>query len=88
MTKYRRIIFPQVIKRVIPPISNEHITLVKDTSLVYILGLNDLLKIAIGASNRDPSLMPFVSAGLIYILMTAISTQLLSVAEKKFSYYS
>lgn len=88
ITMYRRIIFPQVIKRVIPPISNELITLVKDTSLVYILGLNDLLRIATAASNREASLMPFVSAGLIYLLMTAILTQLLSMAEKKFSYYS
>ncbi|MEG0249788.1 MAG: amino acid ABC transporter permease [Peptostreptococcus sp.] len=86
-TMYRRIILPQVIKRVLPPISNEFITLVKDTSLVYILGLNDLLRIATAASNREASLMPFVYAAIIYLLMTAILTKLLSMVEKKYSYY-
>ena len=84
---YKRIILPQVIKRVLPPISNEFITLVKDTSLVYILGLNDLLRIATAASNREASLMPFVYAAVIYLVMTAILTKLLSIVEKKYSYY-
>lgn len=73
LTMYKRIILPQVIKRVLPPISNEFITLVKDTSLVYILGLNDLLRIATAASNREASLMPFVYAAVIYLVMTALS---------------
>lgn len=87
LTMYKRIILPQVIKRVLPPISNEFITLVKDTSLVYILGLNDLLRIATAASNREASLMPFVYAAVIYLVMTAILTKLLSIVEKKYSYY-
>lgn len=86
-TMYRRIIFPQVLKRVIPPVSNEFINLVKDTSLVYILGLNDLLRIATAASNREASLMPFAYAAIIYLVMTAIITKLLSLLEKKYSYY-
>lgn len=87
LTMYKRIILPQVIKRVLPPISNEFITLVKDTSLVYILGLNDLLRIATAASNREASLVPFVYAAVIYLVMTAILTKLLSIVEKKYSYY-
>lgn len=86
-TMYKRIIFPQVLKRVIPPVSNEFINLVKDTSLVYILGLNDLLRIATAASNREASLMPFAYAAIIYLVMTAIITKLLSMLEKKYSYY-
>ena len=46
ITMYKRIILPQVIKRILAPMSNEVITLIKDTSLVYILGLNDILRLA------------------------------------------
>lgn len=87
-TMYKRIILPQVIKRVLPPVSNEFITLVKDTSLVYILGLNDLLRVSTAASNRETSLMPFVYAAIIYLLMTAILTKMFSILEKKYSYYN
>lgn len=87
ITMYRRIIFPQVLKIVIPPVGNELITLVKDTSLVYILAVNDLLRIATAASNREASLMPFLYAGIIYLAMTGILTQILNIAEKKLAYY-
>ncbi|MDR0879195.1 MAG: amino acid ABC transporter permease [Clostridioides sp.] len=87
LTMYRRIIFPQVLKRILPPISNEIITLVKDTSLVYIIGLNDILRVAQIAANREVSLMPLVEAGIIYLAMIAVLTQLLNMLEKKFSYY-
>ena len=86
-TMYRRIILPQLTKRVLPPVSNELITLVKDTSLVYILGLNDLLRVATAASNREASLMPFAYAAVIYLAMTAILTKLMAVLEKRYSYY-
>lgn len=87
VTMYRRIILPQLIKRVLPPVSNELITLVKDTSLVYILGLNDLLRVATAASNREASLMPFAYAAVIYLVMTAILTKLMAILEKRYSYY-
>ena len=87
VTMYRRIILPQLIKRVLPPVSNELITLVKDTSLVYILGLNDLLRVATAASNREASLMPFAYAAVIYLVMTAILTKLIAILEKRYSYY-
>ncbi|MBF1046273.1 MAG: amino acid ABC transporter permease [Peptostreptococcus sp.] len=87
VTMYRRIILPQLTKRVLPPVSNELITLVKDTSLVYILGLNDLLRVATAASNREASLMPFAYAAVIYLVMTAILTKLMAILEKKYSYY-
>lgn len=87
ITMYKRIILPQLTKRVLPPVSNELITLVKDTSLVYILGLNDLLRVATAASNRQASLMPFAYAAVIYLVMTAILTKLMSLLEKRYSYY-
>lgn len=86
-TMYKKIILPQVMKNVLPPISNEVISLVKDTSLVYVLGLNDILRIAQVATTRTASLMPLVYAGIIYLLMTAILTKALDRLEKKFSYY-
>lgn len=87
VTMYRRIILPQLTNRVLPPVSNELITLVKDTSLVYILGLNDLLRVATAASNREASLMPFAYAAVIYLVMTAILTKLMTILEKRYSYY-
>ncbi|MDU1174661.1 amino acid ABC transporter permease [Peptostreptococcus anaerobius] len=86
-TMNRRIIIPQVIKRVLPPVSNEFINLVKDTSLVSVLGLNDLFRIATAASNREASLMPFLYAAIIYLVLTALITQLFASLEKKYSYY-
>lgn len=87
-TMYRRIILPQVLKVVLPPVSNELINLVKDTSLVYILGLNDLFRIALIASNREVSFMPFIYVAIIYLIMTGILTKVLSMIEKKYSYYN
>lgn len=84
---YKRIIFPQVIKNVLAPISNEVITLIKDTSLVYILGINDILRIAQIASNREVSLIPLLEAGMIYLVFIAILTQIFKVIEKRYSYY-
>lgn len=87
ITMYKKIILPQVIKRILAPISNEVITLVKDTSLIYILGLNDILRIAQIASNRETSLVPLFEAGLIYLVFVAILTKGFELIEKKFSYY-
>ncbi|WP_024621449.1 amino acid ABC transporter permease [Metaclostridioides mangenotii] len=87
VTMYKRIIFPQVLKRILPPVSNEVITLVKDTSLVYILGLNDILRIAQIAMNRDVSLIPLFQAGAIYLIFVAILTKGFELLEKKFMYY-
>jgi polar amino acid transport system permease protein len=87
VTMYKRIIFPQVLKRILPPVSNEVITLVKDTSLVYILGLNDILRIAQIAMNRDVSLIPLFQAGAIYLVFVAILTKGFELLEKKFTYY-
>lgn len=83
----RHIIFPQVFKRIIPALSNEVITLIKDTSLVYILGLNDILRIAQIAANRELSLIPLVEVALIYLTLIAILSHGFTKIEKRFSYY-
>lgn len=82
-----RIIFPQMFKRVLPPVANEVITLVKDTALVYVVGLDELLKVAKTASNRDASLVPLVVVAVFYLLLTAVLTKVFQVLEKKYSYY-
>lgn len=82
-----RIILPQVIKRVLAPVANEVITLVKDTSLVYVVGLGELLRAGKIASNRDASLAPLVVAVVFYLVLTAILTKIFEILEKRYAYY-
>lgn len=82
-----KIILPQVAKRIVPPIGNEVITLVKDTALVYVIALQDLLFKAKAAVNRDFTVMPFIIAAIFYLVMTGLLTHLLSRVERKFAYY-
>ena len=84
---YRKIIFPQVIKRVLPAMSNEVITLVKDTSLVYAIGLNDILRIAQIAQNQQVSIMPLAQAGAIYLILIGILTLMFRKIENRYAYY-
>lgn len=83
----RRIIIPQMIKRVLPPISNETITLVKDTSLIYVLAMNDLLRVARGIVQREFDMTPFIIAGIFYLGMTLILTAIFKNLEKKYAAY-
>ncbi|MGL5315744.1 MAG: amino acid ABC transporter permease [Peptostreptococcaceae bacterium] len=84
---YRRIIFPQVIKRILPAMSNEVITLIKDTAIVYTIGLNDILRIAQIAQNQKASLVPLIEAGAVYLILIGIITYLFKKIEKRYSYY-
>ena len=70
----RRIILPQVIRIVLPPVSNETINLVKDTSLIYILAMNDLLRVARTIVQREFDMTPFLIAGIFYLAMTFVRT--------------
>ena len=81
-----KIVLPQVIKRTLPSIGNEIITLIKDTSLVYALGLTEIFKIARSISTRDVTITPYIVVGIIYLIITAIITKLLNMAEKKVYY--
>ena len=83
----RLIILPQVVKIVLPSVFNEVMTLVKDTSLVYALGISDLILASRTAANRDASLAPMFVAGLIYLLLIGLATLVAKQVEKKFSYY-
>ncbi|MDO5055931.1 MAG: amino acid ABC transporter permease [Lautropia sp.] len=81
----RRIIMPQVIRRILPPLSNEFITLVKDTSLIYVLALNDLLRAARGIVQRDFTITPFIVAAVFYLLMTLLLTWMFQRLEKRYA---
>lgn len=87
MDTFFRIIMPQAFKRVLPPVANEMITLVKDTALVYAVGFDDLLKIGKTATNRDATLMPLVLVAVIYLLLIFVLSKILNYVEQKFDYY-
>ena len=70
----RRIIVPQMIRHVLPPVSNETINLVKDTSLIYILAMNDLLRVARTIVQREFDMTPFFVAAVFYLVMTFVLT--------------
>ncbi len=82
-----QIVLPQVFKRVMPPIGNEVINLVKDTALVYIIAMSELSRAARIHAVRDENLIPFAIAAVFYLLMTAIVQQFFKWLESKLDYY-
>ncbi|HOQ11074.1 MAG TPA: amino acid ABC transporter permease [Spirochaetota bacterium] len=83
----RRIILPQVVRRTIPPTCNEAITLVKDTALVVVLGMGDLLRSAKELFSRDFAITPFAIAAVLYLLMTTVIVYFFRKIEDKYSVY-
>ena len=83
----RKIVTPQVVKIVLPSIGNEVINLVKDSSLVYVIGIGDLLRAGNVATSRDVTLVPLVMVGVVYLVMTAVLTFILRKLEQYFSYW-
>ncbi|MDO5687287.1 MAG: amino acid ABC transporter permease [Neisseria sp.] len=81
------IVFPQVMKRVLPPVANETITLLKDTSLVYVLAMNDILRMARSIVQRDFDTSAFLVAALFYLAMTWLLTQVFTRLEKHYAVY-
>ena len=82
-----KIISPQVIKRVLPPLANETITLLKDTSLVYVLAMNDILRITRSIVQRDFDITAFIVAGVFYLAMTFVLTKLYQYLERRMAIY-
>ena len=74
-------------KIVLPSIGNEVINLIKDSSLVYVLGIGDLLRAGNVATARDVTLIPLVLVGIIYLIMTAVLTFIQTKIEQRYSYY-
>lgn len=87
MQTFLKIILPQVCKRVLPPMSNEFMTLVKDTSLAYVIGVEEIFKLANATMSAQFSTLPLVICGLFYLVMNMIVAKGFSIAERRLSYY-
>lgn len=82
-----RIILPQAIKVVIPPVCNEAITLIKDTALIAAIGMGDLLRAAKEAVTRDFNITPFIIATIVYLIFTSVIVLSFRKIEKRYSVY-
>ena len=82
-----RIIFPQAIKRILPSITNEVITLVKDTSLAFVIAIPEMFTTAKQIAASQVSMVPFVAAGIFYYIFNLIVAVMMELIEKKLEYY-
>ena len=84
---FTHIVAPQVVKRIIPAMGNEVITLVKDTALAQTIGVAELFRVAQNSSARQFSTMPIFIAGVFYFIMNALVSRSFDLLEKKLNYY-
>lgn len=84
---FMKIVLPQVIKRILPAMGNEIITLVKDTSLAFVLGIMEMFNAAKALAAREVSMVPYILAGLVYWVFNLIVEMILNRVEKKLDYY-
>ena len=82
-----RIILPQVIKRILPAITNETITLVKDTSLAFTIGVTEMFTMAKALASGQVSMLPYVFAALFYYILNLVVAFIMERIEKKLNYY-
>ena len=82
-----RIIFPQMVKRVLPPVTNEVITLVKDTSLAFVLAYEEMFTVAKQIASARTSIMPLFVAGVFYFIFNGVVAFAMERIEKKLCYY-
>ncbi|HLR42358.1 MAG TPA: amino acid ABC transporter permease [Pseudogracilibacillus sp.] len=81
-----RVIMPQMIRTALPAVANESVTMVKDTALLYAVAVPELLHFAQTAVNRDFTIVPFLMAGVIYLIMTLVITFFFKWLERRVSY--
>ena len=84
---FLRIVLPQVVKRVLPSVTNEVITLVKDTALVTAIGVGEMLKAAKGAVHRDMNITAYIVVAIIYLLLTLVLTKVYEKLEVRYNRY-
>ena len=82
-----KIIFPQMVKRVLPPVTNEIITLTKDTSLAFVLAYAEMFTLAKQVAAADASIAPLFVAGLFYYIFNYVVAFVMEALERKLSYY-
>lgn len=84
---FLRIILPQVIKRILPSVTNEVVTLVKDTSMAFTVSYQEMFTIGKQIANSQTSFVPFLVAGLFYYVFNLLVDFLMGRVEKRLSYY-
>ena len=84
---FMRIILPQVVKRILPSITNEVVTLVKDTSMAFTVSYQEMFTIGKQIANSQTSFLPFVVAGVFYFVFNAIVDFVMGRVEKRLNYY-
>ncbi len=84
---FLRIVLPQVVKRIMPSITNEVVTLVKDTSMAFTVSYQEMFTIGKQIANSQTSFLPFVVAGVFYYLFNAIVDYVMGRIEKRLDYY-
>lgn len=87
LQQFFRIILPQVFKHVLLPVTNEVITLIKDTALAYTVGVVEMMTIAKKQVSSSSSIEPYLVAILMYLLLNGLAEQACKLCEKKLSYY-
>lgn len=83
----RRIIIPQAIKVILPPLGNEGVTLIKDTALCSVIALADILRNAKTMVSRTASIEGYIIAAILYLIMTFVIINIFKYIEKRFAYY-
>jgi len=84
---FMRIILPQVVKRIMPSVTNEVVTLVKDTSMAFTVSYQEMFTIGKQIANSQTSFMPFLVAGVFYYLFNVIVDYVMGRVEKRLNYY-
>ena len=84
---FLRIILPQVVKRILPSVTNEVVTLVKDTSMAFTVAYQEMFTIGKQIANSQTSFLPFVIAGVFYFIFNAAVAFVMGLFEKRLSYY-
>ena len=87
MQTFFKIILPQVVKRILPSVTNEVITLVKDTSMAFTVSYQEMFTIGKQIANSQTSFLPFVVAGVFYFVFNAVVDFGMGKAEKALDYY-
>jgi len=88
MQTYFKIILPQAVKRVLPAVTNEVITLVKDTSLAQVLAVTEMFTVAKNLASSQVSVMPFIAAGVFYYIANGLVEIIMNRVERSMSHYS
>jgi polar amino acid transport system permease protein len=84
---FLRIVLPQAVKRILQPVSNEVITLVKDTALATVIAVGELFRAAKNEASRTASIEPLFIAGVFYLAMNALVSLFFQWSEKRLDYY-